>query len=159
MMPLRYFYLDEMGLASLYAQLHHREIVETTESNEGETSRNIGWSAALKNFFGIAIGTSGDSTEAAKEAITQRFRLRAENMLHEIQASLKARGDLHIDFNEAAELSRSAKEPCWVAGRHPFVAPQFTGGGGFDIVNRDKMVLFTSGIHEDSYSHSDDYFK
>jgi hypothetical protein len=141
-MMFRYFYLDEMGMLSHHAQLNHQELVELSVSTEDGTSRKSGWSAALKAVF----GASGETTEAVKEAVSRKFRLRTENMLNEIQASLRARGILYKDFHKAAEVCRATEEPVWVSGRYPFQTTQFTGVGGFESVNQDKQIVFSSGL-------------
>lgn len=154
-MIFRYFYLDEMGLLSLHSQLNHQELVEFSVSNEDDTSRKSGWSAALKAVFGV----SGETTEEVKEAVSRKFRLRTENLLNEIQASLRAQGVLYTDFNKAAEVCRTREVPVWVSGRYPFHAVQLAGTGGFESVNRDKAMMFSSTLQDDGYDASDDYFK
>ena len=86
-MIFRYFYLDEMGLLSLHAQLNHRELVELSVSNEDVTWRKSGWSAALKAVFGVSV----ERTEEIKEAVSRKFGLPTENLLNEVQASLRTR--------------------------------------------------------------------
>ncbi|MCL4181552.1 MAG: hypothetical protein KJ072_27920 [Verrucomicrobia bacterium] len=154
-MMFRYFYLDEMGLLSLHAQLNHQELVEHTVSTEDGTSSKLGWSAALK----AVLGASGETTEEVKEVVSHKFRLRTENMLNEIRASLRARGTLYQDFHKAAEVCRTTEEPVWVSGRYPFYAAQFTGTGGFESVNHDKAIVFSSRLQGDGYDASDNYFK
>ena len=142
-------------MLSLHAQLNHQEMVEHSVSTENGTSIKSGWSAALKAVFGV----SSETTEAIRESVSQKFRLRTENMLTEIQASLRARGTLYKDFHKAAEVCRVKAEPVWVSGRYAFHAKQFVGGEGFDEVNRDKAVIFSSGLYDDGYDASDNYFK
>lgn len=154
-MIFRYFYLDEMGVLSLHAQLNHYELLEHSVASEDGTSRKSGWSAALKAVFGV----SGETTQEVKEAVSRKFRLRAENMLKEIQASLRARGTLYKDFHKGAEVCRATEEPVWVSGRYALRATQFTDAGGFESVNRDKAVVFSAGLQDDGYEASDNYFK
>lgn len=154
-MLLRFFYLDEPGLLSLHAQLNHQELTEFSVSNEDDTSRKSGWNVSLKSILGL----SGETTEEAREATSRKFRLRAENLLNEIQASLRAQGLLYTNFKEAGEACRAKEAPVWVSGRYPFYALQFAGQGGFESINRDKSMVFSSTLHDDGYNASDDYFK
>lgn len=154
-MILRYFYLDEIGLTSLHAQLNHREITEHSTSAEDGTSRKFGWTGALQTIFGV----NGETASAIKETVSSKFRLRAENMLTEITASLRAQGILYKDLYKAADACRETQQPVWVSGKFSFHAAQFANSGGFESVNDAKAIIFSSMLAGDTYNESDDYFK
>ena len=115
---LRYFYIDELGLTSLHAQLTHGEVTESVTTTEHTNTDK----KSLKLSFLSLIGAADmECAHAAKEAMTRKLRLRAGNMLREISASLRAAGELHTEFSAAAAKTRSSGEPAWFSGRHPKV--------------------------------------
>jgi hypothetical protein len=153
---LRYFYIDELGLASLHAQLTHGEVTESVLSSEHTDEKK----RSLKlNFLSLIGAADMEGAQSAKEAMIRKLRLRAENRLREICASLRATGQLHTQFPAAATKARSTGEPAWFYGRQEFCAPQFAGG--IVSINQDRAVVFTSGENEcdSSYNPSDEYYK
>src|SRR6266568_8203853 len=113
----RFIYIDAPGIASLYAQLHGHDVVETLLSMEH--SRSSGWKMALSAF----LGGSGESSKAAKEARATKVVLRPENMLREIVASLRAHGTLHASITDAIATTARTREAAWFEARHPFSVP------------------------------------
>jgi hypothetical protein len=133
----RFIYIDAPGIASLYAQLHGRDVVETLLSMEH--SRASGWKVALGAFLGLS--GSGEATKTTKEARASKVTLRPENMLREISASLRARGTLHNSVEEAIDATSSTPGAAWFEARHSFsIPPQI------EKFNEMRTVLFVSGF-------------
>jgi len=135
MNPHRFIYIDAPGIASLYGQLHGEDLVETLLTMEH--SRSSGWKMALNAF----LGGSGESGKATKEARASRIVLRPENMLHEIVASLRAHGTLHLSIRDAIARTASTREPAWFEARHPFSVPP-----KLHEYNKMRAIIFVSGF-------------
>jgi hypothetical protein len=131
----RYIYIDDPGIASLYAQLRGEDVVETLLSMEH--SRASGWRLALSAFLGL--GGSGDSTKSTKQAQTTKVVLRPENMLREIVASLRARGTLH-DSIPAAIIATNGGA-AWFEAHHSFSVPPM-----IEQFNEMRSIVFVSGF-------------
>ena len=131
----RYIYLDAPGIASLYAQLHGQDVVETLLSMEH--NRASDWRMAIGAFLGL--GGSGGSSKSTKEGRTAKVILRPENMLREIVASLRAQGKLHSSISNA--IAAAASGPLWFEGRHSFSVPQ-----EIERFNNIRAIVFVSGF-------------
>jgi hypothetical protein len=148
----RFFYIDESGLASLHAQLVHGEIGESTIATEHTHADKKSLKLSFFSLFGAA---DWEGARAAKEATTRKLKARAENMLTEICASLRATGDLDTTFSSAVAKTRSTGEPAWFYGREQFRVPQFAAGTA--LLNKDRAIVFESG--SEGYDSSDHYYK
>lgn len=109
----------------------------------------------LKGMF----GASGETTHGFSDTTAEKFSMTAENLLNEIQASLRAVGKLFSSFETAIAAHAASSEPVWIAGRFPFHAPQFAGSGSLDRINHDRAIVFTTMSGSDGYNHEDNYFR
>lgn len=131
----RYIYIDAPGIASLYAQLHGKDVVETLLSMEH--SKASGWKMALSAFLGL--GGSGETTNSSKEVKTSKTTLKPENMLREIVATLRARGSLHTSILDA--ISETQTGAVWFETKHSFSVPPQIGK-----FNEVRAVVFVAGF-------------
>lgn len=131
----RFIYLDAPGIASLYAQLHGQDVIETLFNMEH--SQASGWRVALSAF----LGGSGESAKTIKEAKSVKVVLRPENMLREIAASLRAHGTLRLSIADAIAATTKTREATWFEAKHSFsVPPQM------DKFNQMRAMFFISGF-------------
>lgn len=129
----RFIYLDVPGIASLYAQLHGKDTVETLLSVEH--SRASGWKLAISAF----LGGSGETGKSTKRAETTKVVLRPENMVGEIVSKLRARNSLRDSIAEA--VAATASGATWFEAHHEFsVPPQI------EKFNEMRAVVFLSGF-------------
>jgi hypothetical protein len=102
-----------------------------------EDTKTSGLKVALKAF----IGASGGSKSSAKKTKTAKSKLRAENMIREIAASLNANGTLCRSMTEAVKRVNANRGAVWVEARHPFSVPL-----RFDYFNEVRGVTFLAGF-------------
>ena|SRR5258708_6126999 len=131
----RFIYLDAPGLASLYAQLHGQDVVETLLRMEHNHAS--GWKMAIGAFLGLGGGS--ESSRSMTEGRTTKVVLRSENMLREIVASLRANGTLHDSI--PAAIAFNASGAAWFETRHSFSVPP-----RMDEFNRMRAIVFVSGF-------------
>lgn len=135
MKPERFIYLDNMGIANLYADMRGQDVVETAYSME--ESQKSGLNLSISAFLGL--GGMGESNK--KEVKTFKTTLRAENMLREIIANFHACGTIHKSMQAAIEANKKLNEPQWIEARYSFSVPL-----KFNEFNKNRAVTFVSGM-------------
>jgi hypothetical protein len=163
--PANYYYLDQDGIHSLYAQTVANVEVERSVSVEKSVAGKAGVGAKLKNLLLKAIiGTdfevNAEVSGSRKSMEHSKRVVRVENELAALLKALQDSGDpvFFSRLSDAARKIGNSSAKAFISVEDRFNAPQFQGGAGGRSVIEDGYLVLTKGMGGD-YDHRDGYYK
>jgi len=163
--PANFYYLDQEGIHSLYAQCVARLEVERSTTIEKTIAGKAGIGAKLKNLLLKAIaGTdfevNGEVSGSRKSLEQSKQVVRVENELAGLLKVLEHAGEptFFTTLSAAARRVRQSSSKVFISVEDRFNAPQFRADSSGGSVITDGFLALEIGVGDD-YDYRDDYYK